>query len=436
MRRTLLAAAVAVGLMAVPATAAPGDLDTTFGIGGVLTTNFGGTYDWAYAVAVQPDGRIVAAGVSNAGKTYDFALARYTADRSLDPTFGHNGIVTSDFEGSYDWAYALALQPDGKLVLDGVSDRSGSQDFALARYLPNGALDGGFGEGGLATGTLRPLTVDAVRGVAVQPDGRILAAGVTFENEVSLRPNGDFMVARYTADGRPDLTFGIGGVVTTDFEGSSYDELYALALQPDGRILTAGVTDSGGGPGVLAGADDLALARYTPEGILDASFGQGGKTEIDLGSRDEEIRALALAPDGKIVVAGYTGGEQQGDLMIGRLDRQGVPDAEFGDRGFAITDSGSRSRLERLSAVALARGGMIVAGGHVARGQGAADFAVLRYDPRGRLDSTFGHDGLATVDLGGREDRVHALAIQSDGKVVAAGASENDFALARFNGNS
>ncbi len=421
-------------LVTLPAVAAPGDLDASFGMGGVLTTNFGGTYDWAYGVAVQPDGRIVAAGVSNAGGTYDFALARYTADRSLDPTFGNGGTVTTDFGGSYDWAYSLALQPDGKLVVAGVSDRSGSKDFALARYLTNGALDGGFGDGGLVTGSLRPLTVDAIRGVAVQPDGRIVAAGVTFEDEVSLRPNGDFMLARYTTAGDPDFTFGLGGVVTTDFGDGSYDELYALILQPDGRMLVAGVTDSGGGPGVLFGADDLALARYTATGLLDADFGRGGKAVIDLGSRDEEIRALALDPDGKIVVAGYLDGERQGDLMVGRLHRNGVPDPDFGlgASGFAVTDTGSRSRLERLTAVAIDRGGMIVAGGQVARDRGAADFAVLRYDPRGELDRAFGHNGLATVDLGGREDRVNALAIQADGKVVAAGASENDFALARF----
>ena len=432
MLRRVLVAVVMVALVADPAAGAPGDLDATFGVGGILTTNFGGTYDWAYAVAVQPDGRIVAAGVSNAGETYDFALARYTADRSLDPTFGDGGIVTTDFGGSYDWAYALALQPDGKLVVAGVSDRSGSRDFALARYLPNGALDGGFGEAGLVTGSLRLLTVDTVRGLAVQPDGRIVAAGVTFEDEVSLRPNGDFMIARYTAAGQPDVTFGVGGTVTTDFEGSSYDELYALALQPDGRILTAGVTDSGGGPGILFGADDLALARYTPEGLLDNDFGRGGKAVIDLKSRDEEIRALTLAPDGKIVVAGYREGERQGDLMVGRLDRQGAPDASFGQGGFVTTDTGSRSRVERLSAVALDPGGMIVAGGQVARGDGASDFALVRHDPHGEVDRTFGRNGLVTVDLGGREDRVHALAIQADGKVVAAGASENDFALARF----
>ncbi|MGH9040428.1 MAG: hypothetical protein ACRDZ3_09365, partial [Acidimicrobiia bacterium] len=123
---------------------------------------------------------------------------------------------------------------------------------------------------------------------------------------------------------------------------------------------------------------------------------------------------------------------RQGDLMIGRFDRRGVPDAEFGDQGFVVTDSGSRSRLERLSAVAIDRGGMIVAGGQVAKGNGAADFAVVRHGPGGELDRTFGRDGLVTVDHGGREDRIHALAIQPDGKVVAAGASENDFALARF----
>ncbi|HEV7865822.1 MAG TPA: delta-60 repeat domain-containing protein, partial [Acidimicrobiia bacterium] len=171
-----------VGL--APASAAPGSLDATFGADGAFRTNLGGTYDWAYATAIQPDGRILAAGVSDARGTYDFALARYTSTDSLDPTFGQGGVVLTDFGQSYDWAYALALQPDGKILVAGVSDASGSKDIALARFGPNGTLDRSFGRGGLVTERMRSLTTDIIHGIVVQPDGKIVVAGVTFEDVV------------------------------------------------------------------------------------------------------------------------------------------------------------------------------------------------------------------------------------------------------------
>ncbi|MGH9034911.1 MAG: delta-60 repeat domain-containing protein, partial [Acidimicrobiia bacterium] len=392
-----------------------------------MTTNFGGTYDWAYAGTRQPDDRILAAGVSNAHGTYDFALVRYTADRSLDPSFGGGGMVTTDFGDSYDWAYAQALQPDGRIVVGGVSDRGGSKNLALARYLPNGALDGSFGQNGLVAEGRRPLTTDIVRSLVLQPDGRILVAGVTFEDKVSIDPQGDFILARYLPDGSPDPTFGVGGVVTTDFGDGSYDDAYALVLQPDGRILLGGYSTSAGGPGVLFGADQLALARYTPAGLPDMGFGRGGKVVVDAGSLDEEIRALALTPAGAIVAAGFVNGERGGDTLVSRFTPDGSLDATFGEKGHAVTDLSPHS--EGLTAVALQSDGRIVAAGDVARARDAlADFAVVRFDPNGRLETSFGNGGVATADFAGRQDRVAALILQPDGKLVAVGSSEHDFA--------
>src|SRR5581483_2066389 len=216
---------------------------------------------------------------------------------------------------SYDWAYALALQPDGKIVVAGVSDVSGSKDFALVRYNPDGTLDQTFGHGGLVTLSMRAMTADIIHGIAIQPDGKIVAAGVTFEDVFTLRPHGDFMVARLMPDGSRDLMFGIAGVTTTDFSKESYDEPYAIVLQPDGKVVLGGYTNTGGGPGVLFGADNLALARYMPNGLLDGSFGDAGKVVFDAGSLDERILALALAPDGSLLAGGYTNGEQRSDLL-------------------------------------------------------------------------------------------------------------------------
>lgn len=422
--------AILAFLLAPSAVATPGEVDATFGAGGTLTTNFGGTYDWAYGVAVQPDGRILAAGVSNAGGTYDFALARYAPDHSLDPTFGEQGTVTTDFGDSYDWAYGLALLPDGRIVVAGVSDLGGSKNLALARYLPNGSLDPSFGNGGLVVEGRRPLTVDIAHGLAVQPDGHVLVAGVTYEDKVSLRQEGDFIAARYTPDGSADPTFGVGGIVTTDFNRGSYDAAHALALQPDGRVLLGGYSTNTAGRGTLFGAEQLALARYLPSGVPDFGFGRGGKVIVDAGSLDEEIRALAMAPDGGIVAAGFANGERRGDVLVARFRTDGQLDRGFGDRGLSITDFGTHS--ERLTAVALQPDGSVVAAGEIAR-EHHGDFAVLRYDRTGRLDRSFGAEGVASVDFGQRHDRAFAMALDPAGKVVTVGFSENDFALARFN---
>jgi len=428
----LLLTIAALGATVSVASADPGTLDVSFGVDGALRTNLGGTYDWAYATAIQPDGRILAAGVSEAKGTYDFALARYTASKDLDPTFGEGGFVLTDFGNSYDWAYAMSLLPDGKILLAGVSDASGSKDFALARYNPDGSLDRSFGKDGKVVESSRSLNADIIRGMAIQQDGKIVVAGVTYEDVATLGPNGDFMVARFLPDGRNDLTFGLGGVMTTDFADSSYDEPYAVVVQPDGRIVLGGYTNAGNGPGVLFGADQLALARYGPTGLLDPSFGQGGKVVFDGGSLDERILALTLAPDGGVLAGGYVNGERRSDLLLARLRTDGQLTRGWGNtgKGLSINDLGTNS--ERIASLVLQPDGKIVAGGQTAVAHNA-DFAVFRYDPKGFFDPTFGRGGVASFDFQGREDRVHAVALQPDGKIVAVGQSEADFAVARFN---
>jgi len=260
-----------------------------------------------------------------------------------------------------------------------------------------------------------------------------VVAGVTFDDVFTLDPHGDFMVARYLPDGRNDLTFGLGGVITTDFGKESYDEPYAVVLQSDGKIVLGGYTNSGGGPGVLFGADNLALTRYLPNGLLDPAFGEGGKLVFDGGTLDERILALTLGPDGSILAAGYVNGERRSDLLLARVERDGALKRGFGNtgKGFSVNDLGTNS--ERLSSLVLQPDVEIVAGGQTAVFNNA-DFAVFRYDAQGFLDKRFGRDGVASFDFQGREDRVHAVVLQPDGKIVAVGQSEADFAVVRFNG--
>jgi uncharacterized delta-60 repeat protein len=304
--------------------ARPGDLYPTFGVGGKVTTDFGGT-DAATALILQPDGKLVAAGFSRIGiggvPVEDFALARYQPDGSLDASFGVGGKVTTDFGESSDLANALVLQPDGKLVVAGVAGGTGVSgffDFALARYRPDGSLDASFGMGGKVTTDLGGG--DEAFALVLQPDGKLVVAGSTgvSTNAVAL--------ARYLPDGSLDPTFGTDGKVI-DIEDAG--EARALVLQPDGKLVAAGFSQVGPDFG------DFALARYRPDGSLDPTFGVGGKVTTDFGDQDFAF-ALVLQSDGKLVAAGTSQSlNVPDDFALARYLLDGSLDPTFGT-GFEI----------------------------------------------------------------------------------------------------
>ncbi len=316
-----------------------------------------------------------------------------------------------------------------------MSDASGSKDFALARYGPNGTLDPHFGQRRPGHETSRSLTADIIHGIAVQPDGKIVVAGVTYEDVVTVGPNGDFMVARYLPDGRTDLAFGIGGVMTTDFGDSSYDEPYALVLQPDGKIVLGGYTNAGNGPGVLFGADQLALARYGPNGLLDPSFGRGRQGGL---RRRQPRRAdpgpgpapgtaacwpAATSTARSAATSSWPACGPTGSWPTGcGKHRQGPLDQRPRDQLRAASPASSSSPTARSWP------------GVRRRWPTTPTSPSSATSPTGSFDPTFGRGGVASFDFEGREDRIHAVALQPDGKIVAVGQSEADFALARFNG--
>lgn len=270
-----------------------GTLDTTFGnpTGGLVTTDFSSPADLAFAVAIQSDGKIVAAGLTTSGAATDFALSRYNPDGSLDPSFGTGGKVTTNL-GTNDAARALAIQADGKIIAAGFAVNGTNSEFALVRYNSNGTLDPSFGTAGKVT-THIGIGDALVNAVAIESDGKIVAAGSATNGL-----NTDFALARYNPDGTPDAAFGAGGITTTDFSGGN-DDANGLRIQPDGKIVAAGAVLGSPGTG-----DDFGLARYNPDGILDASFGTGGKVITPFGAGDDAAAGVALQADGKIVAAG------------------------------------------------------------------------------------------------------------------------------------
>lgn len=394
-----------------PALAGPGDLDPSFGAGGKAVTFYSTPDSQALGngVAVQADGKILVAGVfwDDPGVTpLSFGLARYGTDGTLDSTFGEGGKVITVI-GPDSQASALILQPDGRIVSGGhaVIGESG-WDFALARHDTDGSLDKTFGSGGLVSTDLGS-SGDHITSMVVQGDGKIVAAGFTDGGVTGL----DAALARYNADGSLDATFGVGGTVTDDFGGE--DQVHGLVLQPDGKLVVAG------GMGPVVGGVRFFLARYNADGSLDGSFGMGGKVTTMLSdpSGDGAID-LALQPDGKLIAAGAR--------FLVRYNVDGSVDPSFGAAG--EVKNGDIER--RMWAIALQPDGMIVAAGSF---DVARFFYVTRLHFDGSRDTSFGTNGETFTDFGG-DDEAMAVALQSDGNIVAVGKTTTAIALARYFG--
>ena len=403
----------------------PGSLDTTFDTDGMVRTDFGPvvtgnttiTRSFAKAVAIQADGKIVAAGDNG----WQFALARYNPDGSLDASFGTGGKVSTAVPTySAGWITTMAIQPDGKIVVAGESN--------MARYHSDGTLDTSFGVKGIVS-TLAYNS--CIAGLALQPDGKILLSGGCYTNS-------GFVLARYDSRGNLDQKgFGTSGVVsfTANYQFDAQQESYDVVVQPDGKILIGS-----------AGIPQAALYRLNSDGTLDTTFGNGGNTLFDF-----PIFAVMLQPDGKIVIAGGTpttsNNYYSGDFVVARYNSDGSLDPAFGSSGGVITTSVGDYH-DYATALALQADGKIVVGGETlvySRKNGYLNpyFGVVRYDTIGNIDTSFGNRGIATTGsapiLSSTDyvaDHLNALALQADGKIVAAGlfnsTSGNRFGLVRY----
>ena len=396
-----------------------GSLDTTgFGTGGIVTTDFGG-YDYARSVVIQ-SGKIIAAGYTDGSGTNDFALARYNSDGTLDTSFDTDGKTTTDF-GNNNWARAIAIQTDGKIVAAGYAYNGSNDDYLLARYNADGSVDTAFGKASANGSTI-------ASSVAIQADNKIVAAG--WNNDGN---NDDMALARYNSNGTLDTAFATNGMATIGFSGGQSDGAYAVAIQPDQKIIIAGT-------GFLTWGDnltDFALVRYNSNGTLDTTFGTGGivTTNFSTGGWDYGT-ALALQTDGKIVVGGYAGGSSYDDFALARYNSNGTLDTTFGIGGLVTTNLSSG--YDRIQGIAIQTDGKIVAAGYSCDGSFANGvFSLARYNTNGSLDITFDIDGMLTTSFGGLSDEASSVAIQTDGKIVAAGytrtSANTDFALARYN---
>lgn len=394
-----------------------------------VITDLGFPFEKARAVAVQEDGKIVIGGWAGENEAVsDFALTRYQADGSIDKSFGNEGKIVTRIGPDSDVIYDLAIQPDGKIIAAGVSFQGKDQRrFCLVRYKPDGGLDAAFDGDGIVTFNVGTTLRDTAYSVALQPDGRIIAAGSAsniFDAKNLTVGQNDFGLARLNPDGSPDTEFGENGRVSTHF-GLGVDIGYDVALQTDGKIVVSGSTTNGSN-------NDFALARYNQDGTPDETFGVKGRVTTDFFGEDDTAFSMTLQPDGRILLTGYSLKNTQADFSAARYLTDGSLDNSFNGNGKITIDL--ENGYDVAFGIKVQPDGRIVIGGQSNVKQ-SPKFAVARIFADGQIDRTLYQTGTTSIAVKERNE-AWALALHPDNYALLAGNSGNgksfDFALARF----
>ncbi|MFO0844827.1 MAG: delta-60 repeat domain-containing protein [Gemmataceae bacterium] len=411
--------------------ASAGRLDLHFATGGKATLGFDppgmAKADAARAAAVQPDGKLVVAGTADGGTTADdFAIARFNRDGKPDTGFGTGGRLTLPL-GNIERAQAVVVQPNGRILVAGTAYAGTKADFFVVRLLQSGALDPSFNDGGIVNIDFGGQETCA--DLALQPDGKIVLAGSITSN-VTI----DMAVARLNGTGELDTTFNGTGkqVVAFDLGGFKYDYARGVVIQKDGKVVLGGVAQVD-----LPQYSWFALARLNGDGSLDPTFDQDGKAVYEVGGTYADLNDLALAPDGKLVLVGssYNSSGTNVDFLLARVLPNGALDAGFnstGSRMIAFDLGPGFAKNDAAKAVLVQPDGKIVVAGTVDSGAGDTDMVVVRLNPNGTNDGTFGNFTRVSFDRGGRKaDEANALAVSPDG-IYVVGSAETDLPNPNF----
>lgn len=344
----------------------------------------------------------------------------FPQEGSLDSTYGTNGIVTTLIGGNNSNANSLSLQPDGKTIAAGIVQVGPTDDdFALVRYNIDGTPDNSFGTGGIVTTSIDSGR-DQSHSVVLQSDGKIICGGLSNNGLID-----NFALIRYNVDGTIDTTFGSSGIVITAI-GTNSAVGREVAIQSDGRILLAGY--------VRVGATDrFALVRYTSDGVLDPTFGTGGKVTTSIGSIEDKAYSMAIQSDGKILLCGHAKIGMTNDFALVRYNTNGTLDPTFGIGGKVTTPIGNNN--DWAFSIAIQSDRKILLSGYTYIGLDY-DFALARYNIDGSLDPSFGNAGKVTTPIGGSTDLTNSVAVQTDGKIIVGGyaflSTLSDFVVARY----
>ena len=346
-----------------------GDIDQSFGDSGRVVTNLPGTEEEVYSVALQSDGKIVAAGVV---KNVDFAIVRYMPNGKVDSSFGINGIVITDIR-RYDYLTAMAILPDDKIVVTGTTqaDENDTETSFTIRYKSDGSKDESFGDQGTVL-TLYTTPIE-INSIAIQKDGKILLGGAYLFTS----PVGKLLVVRYMQDGNLDTQFGNNGKATAIIgDGYTYTPVYFITVQQDGKIIEAGESAIG------TGKTSMIIARFENNGAVDVSFGEGDGIVIQsFGSLNAGAKKVLIQPDNKVIAIGrYSDNISFTYFALARYESNGIIDTTFGINGLVTTDMGGASAY--CADAALQPDGKIIVAGDIFiyHPPTSTSFALARYN--------------------------------------------------------
>jgi uncharacterized delta-60 repeat protein len=409
-------------------------LDSTFGTNGKVVTSFGSDESNLASLAIQSDGKIVACGSYYNGTINQIALSRYLANGNIDTSFGNNGTVLTPV-GTYleNESNEVKVLNNGKILVaasNGISLSELDFDFAIVRYNSNGTLDSSFGTNGILLSDFNSVSNQA-GSLQIQSDNKFIVAGAINGDAVSVNPN--FAIARYNENGAKDTSFGLNGLVSVNFGAVSNnlllseDRLECMKIQSDGKILAAGFTSN-----ISETTANFGIVRLNSDGSLDSSFGINGRIITSFGG-DTVAYSIQILSDGKFIVCGndYNDNDNNGNLAIAKYTANGILDTSYGIGGKAVTDFTTMSQI--FSSELQNDDKLIVSG--VALNT-TADFVLFRFMANGSLDTSFGIGGRQTIDFGDDEGAMTSIT-QADGKIILGGGTYNgisaDFTLLRFN---
>jgi uncharacterized delta-60 repeat protein len=418
---------VLFGQLSGASRAAPGQLDPTFGTGGIAIGSQGSFSAVGSSAIVQPDGLIVVAGACTDAQTTRFCLARYSASGAIDVSFGINGQSQINAGDIGSQTFSVALQSDGKIIAGGMClNIDFTVGFCLVRLLESGLLDTTFAANGISR-TLDMAGSSWITSLRVLSNGKILAAG-----RCSAEPPSNAVqlcVVRYLESGAIDMNFGRNGRAILGLNVSTFGT--ALAVAPNGNILVAGNCT---GPTTL---NNFCVSRFSANGTLDQEFGSAGLSITSMGEDGfESALSIALTQDGRIVLGGYCSVASRISFCFARYRTDGNLDTNFGSAGKVVTQVGV---LGGARSVAIQSDGKIVAAGDCnASTNQSTDFCLVRLDSSGAVDTSFGVFGRVIAPIGSGEDRGRSMVLLPSGDFILVGeckvGASTMFCLAKFQG--
>lgn len=406
--------AIAFLLVAGIRAASPGARDLSFGSRGVSAYKAGNTYHYANAIVLQPDGKLISVGgiqrCEGSSCNYDSLLVRFNANGTIDNTFGNNGAVVADYLNQNDELFAAALQPDGKIVAAGggyfaPASQTNVLGFKIMRFLPSGARDTSFGTNGIAYESFDDLGA-APESMFIQPDGKIVVAGTD---------NGSMLfIARFNPNGSLDASFGTNGKIVTN----SYDVFKVkIARQSDGKIIVAGIKKS---------ADAFKLIRFNSNGTLDTGYGSGGTVTSSIAHYYYYYPpAIALQPDDKLIFGASSSQPESRVPTLKRFNADGSVDSSFAVEPGEVLINNCMNCTERPTKILLLPDGRFyVFGFNQSSNILPKAMAITRYLSNGAIDKSFGFRGSSQF----MPDNIRIFSpvsmdavLQPDGKVAFTG---------------